>query len=482
MAATSIAAPPNRTETSRSNMAMNSADRNLIESVLSHIPAHLRQRGLLLAFSGGLDSSVLLHLLARLRDAGQIAPFTAVHVHHGLQAQADRWVEHAEKITQAHQVPLIVERVEVALMSGGLGLEAAARKARYQALARRMEEGGVLVTAHHRDDQAETFLLQLMRGAGVRGLASMPALAPFARGWHLRPLLGLGRGSILAYARENALTWIEDPSNADIRHARNLVRHEVIPSLRRHWPEAETTLARASHRMAATEGLLNDLGRIDLEAARRDQADRLDAPALARLTDTRLQNVVRTWLIELDMPLPPEPRLAEIRRMLDARADALPVLRWPGGELRRWRDGMYALPNRLGPVDPAWSIDWDVSIPLDCHELGWRITPHMVTGHGLRLDAIRSGRLRIRLRQGGEMLRLVGRTHRHSLKKLLQTSSIPPWERDRLPFFYSGEHLVQVGDRWIDASHAVRGNEPGLMITLRNLPPHILRIMDIMLN
>jgi tRNA(Ile)-lysidine synthase len=448
---------------------MNVHDQDLIEAVLRHIPAHLRHRPLLVAFSGGLDSTVLLHLLSRLRETDELASLSAVHVHHGLQPQADRWVDHVQDYCRALDVPLIVERIQVDPM--GEGIESAARKARYAALVRHLEQGGMLVTAHHRDDQAETFLLQLMRGAGVRGLSSMPMMAPLAGGWHLRPLLDIGRETLHAYALAHGLHWIEDPSNADPRHARNLVRHRIFPVLHTHWPKAEATLARAARRMAVTEELLGDLGRLDLEAARSDQVDRLDAMELARLPDQRLFNAVRTWLIELGLSLPPEPRLAEIRRMLDARADALPVIRWPGSELRRWREGLYALRERARPLDPTFTRILHPDTVMDCPELGWRVIPHKTMGSGLRLASIPSEGLVMRLRRGGEKIRVAGQAHHHqSLKNLFQASSIPPWERERLPLFFIGDRLVQVGESWIDASHAAGPNEAGLHIVLERLP------------
>ncbi|MEF3193447.1 MAG: tRNA lysidine(34) synthetase TilS [Halothiobacillaceae bacterium] len=450
---------------------MKTNDRSLIEAILSKIPHHLRRRPFLVAYSGGLDSTVLLHILSRLRDADEIDPIAAMHVHHGVHPLADDWVRYAQAFAQTLGIPLMVDRIQLPPEGHGSGFEAAAREARYQALASRMEEGGVLLTAHHRDDQAETFLLQLMRGAGVRGLASMPALAPFARGWHLRPMLEFGRQEIHTYALEHGLRWVEDPSNADPRHARNLIRHHVMPVLHRHWPKAEATLARAAQRMAITEVLLHDLGRIDLEGARSEQANRLDATALARLPDQRLFNAVRTWLIELDLPLPPEPRLIEVRRMLDARADALPILRWKGGELRRWRNGLYARPNHdhARVVDASFSVLWDATTTLDCAEIGWRIIPRKVVGAGIRLDALPMGGLRIRLRQGGEKIQVVGQAYHQSLKNLFQSSSIPPWERKHLPLFFIDEQLVQVGDRWIDASYAARPGETGLDIILQRL-------------
>ncbi|MDM7322197.1 MAG: tRNA lysidine(34) synthetase TilS [Gammaproteobacteria bacterium] len=448
---------------------MNTDDQYLIESVLRHIPVHLRHRPLFIGFSGGLDSTVLLHLLSRLYKTGTLTSLAAVHIHHGLLPQADRWVEHAEQTCRQLDIPLIVERIQVEPL-GAAGIESAARKARYAALARYMKQGGGLLTAHHRDDQAETFLLQLMRGAGVRGLASMPVMAPFAGGWHLRPLIEIGREKLRSYALKHGLCWIEDPSNADLRHARNLVRHRIFPVLHTHWPQAEATLARAARRMAITEELLGDLGRLDLEAARSDQVNRLEAMALARLPDQRLFNAVRIWLIELGLSLPPEPRLAEIRRMLEARADALPVIRWPGGELRRWREGLYALRERAKHLDSTFTRIVHPDTVMDCPELGWRIIPHKTIGSGLRLKSIPSEGLVMRLRQGGERIRVVGQAHHQSLKNLFQASSIPPWERERLPLFFIGDCLVQVGESWIEASYFAGPDEPGLQIVLERLP------------
>lgn len=447
---------------------METDDQYLIETVLRHLPVHLCQRPIVLAFSGGLDSTVLLHLLSHLHKQDRLALLTAVHVHHGLHPQADRWAEHAQEACRKLGIPLIVERIQI--QPRGEGIESAARKARYLALARHLEQGGVLVTAHHRDDQAETFLLQLMRGAGVRGLASMPVMAPFAGGWHLRPLLEIGREKLRSYALKHGLRWIEDPSNADPRHARNLVRHRLFPVLHTHWPQAEATLARAARRMAVTEELLGDLGRLDLAAVRSDQADRLDAARLACLSDQRLFNAVRTWLLELGLPLPPEPRLTEIRRMLDARADALPVIRWPGGELRRWREGLYALREQASPPDPWFTRTWPTDTIMDCTELGWRVIPHKTIGSGLRLASIPSQGLVMRLRQGGEKIRIAGQAHHQSLKTLFQASSIPPWERERLPLFFIHDQLVQVGSMWIDAAHAAGPDEAGLRIVLERLP------------
>ena len=440
----------------------------MIESVLDKIPPHFRQRPMLLAFSGGLDSTVLLHLLVRLRDAGEIAPFKVMHVHHGLQAQADAWVEHAERLSADVGAELRVIRV-LLTNAEGQGIEAAARHARYAALAEGMEEGGVLLTAHHRDDQAETLLIQLMRGSGVRGLSAMANLSPFRDGWHLRPMLELGREQLMEYAQSNGLKWVEDPSNADISLARNHVRHRVIPVLKDHWPQAVHTLSRAARRMAASEGLLQDLGRIDLELARTDEASILDVAALLRLPDERLNNAIRCWLLELSFPLPPEPRLSEVRRTLSAREDSVPHLSWSGAELRRWRGHLYALHPHAAVTTQEIDILWDGQAELRLPLLGLRLEPRLEIGRGLKLDEVMSNGLRIRLRKGGEKIRLNKQLHHSYLKNLLQSSDIPPWQRARVPLFYLGESLAQVTDQWISSDHEADESETGMVVHIHPL-------------
>lgn len=451
-------------------MFTNSTDHHLIEAVLRQFPAYLRQRDLLLGFSGGLDSTVLLHLLVQLRDAGHIAPFTAMHVHHGLHAQADQWVSHAQRISQMHGVPLLIEHVEVGPDTGRTGVEAAARDARYTALASRMEEGGVLVTAHQRDDQAETFLIQLMRGAGVRGLSAMPSLMPFACGWHLRPMLGVSRSELERYAEEHDLVWIEDPSNLETRFARNHVRHELLPILTRQWPMAAQTLVRAASRMAATEGLLHDLARMDLERAQTDDPHILAVPALLQFGQERLHNVLRFWLLELGFPLPPESRLAEMGHLLRSRHDAVPEIQWDAIVVRRWREGLYATRQRSEPPS-VLNQSWAAEEPLELPELGVQLFPERQHGQGLSWNQVREHGLSIRVRQGGERIRLAGQAHHKDLKQLLQEAAIPPWERARLPFIHVGEHLAQVADRWISADALAGDHEEGVVIHVRTLDP-----------
>ena len=251
--------------------------------------------GLKIAYSGGLDSHVLLHALVALRATHPLR-LVAVHIDHGLAAQSGAWSQHCSAVCQALEVAFVLESVQVQGGSGE-GTEAAARRARYAALARHVGPGEVLLTAHHQDDQAETLLLQLLRGAGVQGLAGMREAMGFAAGRHLRPLLGFSRAALRHYADSAGLQWIEDPSNADVGYRRNLLRHDVLPLLTQQWPQAAALLARAAQHAGEAALLLDELAAADLDRCRwRDTATVLSVSALQALSPARQRNVLRYWL------------------------------------------------------------------------------------------------------------------------------------------------------------------------------------------
>ena len=278
-----------------------------------------------IALSGGLDSSVLLHLLARLSNREALPPLSAIHIHHGLQPVADAWPEHCRQVCAALGIPLQVRHVQVA---SGASLERAAREARYAALAAELGAGDVLLTAQHRDDQAETLLFRLLRGAGVRGLAGMPSSRRLGRGWLVRPLLDVSRRELEAYAQAEGLNWVEDPSNQDDRMARNYLRNRVMPLLAARWPQAQNNLARSAVHLREAQELLDDLARQDLAAARQDPAPFpwLPLPSLAlaplvSLSPARQRNAMRHWLAPLT-PLPDSDHWAGWGDLLRASVDA----------------------------------------------------------------------------------------------------------------------------------------------------------------
>ncbi|VAW79490.1 tRNA(Ile)-lysidine synthetase, partial [hydrothermal vent metagenome] len=284
------------------------------------------------AYSGGVDSHVLLHLLASQRESLR-APLMAVHVDHGIQSQSDEWRAHCARV--CHQLDIPFHALQADGKAGpGESPEAAARHARYRALADWLPEGAVLLTAQHRDDQAETLLLQLFRGAGPRGLSAMPASVPLGRGLLLRPFLDVTRADILAWAQAHDLAWIEDPSNTDTRYDRNLLRHELWPLLQQRWPGLSTVLARAADHQSEQAGLADALAEMDLSSGCRTGENHLVQSALLTLEPARQRNLLRFWIHQQGFAMPSQAVLERIRtEMLFSRDDAQPVVRWGEAEL-----------------------------------------------------------------------------------------------------------------------------------------------------
>ena len=410
-------------------------------------PGH--QRPVLAGFSGGLDSSVLLHLLANHAETRAVG-LRAVHVHHGLHADADAWATHCQNACDAVGVPLEVVRVTVQRDSG-LGLEGAARDARHRAFADALGVGEVLALAHHRDDQAETFLLRALRGSGVDGLAAMRPWRVFAGGWLWRPLLDLPRDALAAHAAAHGLRWIDDPSNADGGLDRGFLRNEVMPALRARWPHAEAMFARSAMLSAQAARLLDEEDAAALAAAGEGATLRIEA--LHTLPAARRARVLRRWVTALGLPPLPAQGVAAVEGvLLHPSADANPRFDWSGARLQRWRGLLHAGPV-LPPLPAGWSREWDgrdaVTLPT-----GDRIALLGTDG----FDAP----LRLHARQGGERIRLPGRTHSHALKHVLQEQGVPPWRRERLPLLSRGEALLAAGDAilaadmaaWLDARGA----------------------------
>ncbi|WP_312490802.1 tRNA lysidine(34) synthetase TilS [Pseudomonas cremoris] len=385
-----------------------------------------------IAFSGGLDSTVLLHLLANAKD---LPPLSAIHIHHGLQVAADAWPAHCQSVCDALGVPLRVMRVHV---QPGASLERAARDARYQAFAEVTGAGEVLLTGQHRDDQAETLLFRLLRGAGVRGLAAMPAHRPLAGGHLVRPLLDVSRIELEAYAHEHQLQWIEDPSNADPRFSRNYLRHRVFPTLIERWPQALTSLARTAEHLSEAQILLDELARMDLQGA--DQPSPfpwLPLPSLVlaplrELSDARQRNALRHWLTPLTR-LPDSDHWASWYSLRDAKGDAQPLWRLADGELHRCAERIWWVPA-------AWSEFSDATVSWPTLK-----KPLELPGNG-RLEFVGEapeGSFEVRYRQGGEIIEVPGRGRR-DLKRLLNECGVPGFVRGRLPLLYRDEQLLAV--------------------------------------
>ncbi|UGB39847.1 tRNA lysidine(34) synthetase TilS [Frateuria soli] len=397
---------------------------------------------LCVAFSGGPDSTALLHALAALPQA-RARGLRALHVDHGLHPESGAWAGKAAAFCTSLGVACEVRRVEVA-RAAGEGLEAAARHARYGAFADVLQAGEWLLVGHHRDDQAETVLLKLLRGAGPQGLGGMRAIRPLGRGRLWRPLLDLPREVLRAYVETHALSCVDDPSNRDTSLARNHLRHEILPRLHRHWPHAvDSILHSAALCRAADEALrarwLEAFGTLHDAAG-----GSLHAQGWLALHPALREPLLDHWLHARGLPAPTAAQRRQIERQCHARPGQQPCVRWPGVELHIWKGRLWARAPRP-PIDPRWEARWDGDV-LELPDGGQLVlTPaaHLATP------------IVVRLRRGGERIKPAGDRHTRELRDLFQQVGLPPWHREACPLLYAEGELIAVADLWRTARGAM---------------------------
>ncbi len=422
-----------------------------LDQLESNIAA-LPEGDLCVAFSGGLDSSVLLHRLAA-SPLARSRNLRALHVDHDLHADSARWAEHCAAFAQALEVPIDIAGITVH-RDAGTGLEDAARRARYAAFAERLRDREILALAHHRDDQVETVLLKLLRGAGPEGLGGMRAMRPFAQGVLWRPLLDTPRSTLSEYAAATGLSWLDDPSNAELHLRRNFLRHEIVTRLTSRWPDAPAAIAHSAAWMRDASEFIGGAAQRAFEEIRGADPSTLHWQAWLDLPNALRDTVLRLWLRELHLPAPAFFHVAELEKQLrGAASDRAPCVRWPGCEIRRYRDAIFAMTPRSDIGD--WQLAWNggelalptgesIAVIADGSALTWTHT------------------LQVRNRRGGERLKPAGHAHHRELRLLLQESAIPPWRRAHIPLIFADGELIAVGDlfandaarAWLDENRA----------------------------
>lgn len=388
---------------------------------------------LVVAYSGGPDSTALLHALAQ----GVPRPtLRGLHVDHGLHADSGAWASHCRRTGDSLGVPVEVVRVTVDL-SRGEGIEAAARRARHAAFAASLRPGERMVLAHHRDDQVETVLLKLLRGAGPEGLAGMRSLRPLGAGMLWRPLLDLPRAALLDHVSAHALATLHDPSNDDPLIARGYLRATVVPALLARWPQAATSIAHSGRLCLAAADTLRDAWMDALAGLHRDEGT-LDALGWLELPLAWRAPSFEHWLHAHGLSAPTTAQREQLERQIrEGGAERLPLVGWRDTEVRVWRGRLWAM-RRLPAFDPTWSASWHGE-PLDLPGGG------RLTMEGARL----AQPLQVRYRAGGETLRPQGDRHTRELRDLFQQGAVPPWRRPRMPLLWADRELVAVGTRWI---------------------------------
>ena len=413
---------------------------------------------LVIAFSGGVDSHVLLHLCAQSGHS-----LRAIHINHQLQSSAGDWQQHCQRTCDELAIPFSTYDVDATARPGD-SQEEAARDARYQALLEHAETDELVLLAQHQQDQAETVILQLMRGAGAAGLSAMPVLRTRTNSagepiTFCRPLLGESRQSIERYAESNGLQWVEDPSNQDVAIKRNAIRHDVLPVLQRHWPDAVAQLSTVASKQQENTKLIDELAQIDLALMRHEDVSQLDITALGRLARHRQFNVLRYWLSSMGSK-PNKNCIQQIMHsLLTAQEDASPVVRWSAYEVRRFENRLYLLPQTPS-VGEDYSLQWQDKTPLDIEPLGKTLSVIKPVASGLEPSLLEDS-LTVMFRQGGEKIKPSGRHHHHSLKKLFQENNVPPWQRGRVPLLYRADELIAVCGFWLSDAHCVGKDETG---------------------
>jgi tRNA(Ile)-lysidine synthase len=412
------------------------SDPSTLPVTLRHALHTHPQGALCVAYSGGPDSTALLHALAHLPEARQRS-LRALHVDHGLHADSARWAAHCRAFCAALGLPCDVYVAKVD-RSGGIGLEAAARHARYAIFAEHLHAGERLIFGHHQDDQAETVLLKLLRGAGPEGLGGMRAERPLGDGIIWRPLLHLPRQVLRDYTTAHDLPCIHDPSNDDRQLARNHLRHEIMPLLKAYWPQAAVSITHSALLCRAAADTLQQDWLAAYENLRDDASNSLDAKAWLALPPALRDPLLAHWLHAQGLTAPTTAQRQQIERQCSAQDGQLPCIQWPGAEVHVWK-------HRLWAMAPRTRFEWFDALPWQGEPLALPDGGQLTLEPAAQLPVT----LHVRSRRGGERIKPAGDRYTRELRALFQSGAIPPWQRDGCPLLYEGSELIAVADRWL---------------------------------
>lgn len=436
-------------------------------SLLCHVQAVLHTHikpddRLAIALSGGVDSVVLLHALYTL--SGEI-PFslTAVHVNHGISRNAPLWSQFCSDLCRSYGIPIDIACLQLNKESG-ISLEALAREERYRIFSR--TQADYVVLAHHLDDQAETLLLQLLRGAGIKGLSGMPWIrkqSGVAAPQLLRPLLEVTRGQIEAYAQQHRLKWIYDESNDSIAYNRNFLRHEILPVLKKRYPGYGKTLLRTSRHLSEASQLLDELAEIDSTDCL--VSGKLAVDKMRALSPSRAKNLLRYILNQQNITLPSTVKLEEIlKQLLSSSKDSQIHIRFGDTAIRCFKGLIHIFPEEVALQAPRPSqFIWQGQIPLTLKHLGGTVSFTETGSQGIDPQKILNQSIALRTRQGGEHFKPACNRPTRSLKNLLQEASIPPWQRRILPLLFCNDRLIWVPGIGIDCNFQVKSGETGIL-------------------
>jgi len=449
---------------------------HLIELALQRAISKYPKTPLVIAYSGGVDSQVLLHALAKLKHVTQFPNLiTVCHVNHGLSANAGIWQTFAEQ--ECKKLNLTFAACEVNVQAQAQhSLEALARDARYQALQSIYAEQSLIITGHHRDDQAETFLLALKRGAGLKGLSAMAAKTKQGKDIFMRPLLNFSRAEIVHYAKQQQLDWVEDESNSDTRFDRNFIRREIMPLLSERWPSITQTISRSSSHCLEGQLLLNELAEQDLTISQLSKQC-LSVSKLSKLSTARFNNLVRYFLAQHHCLMPSTEQLAQVYQQLFASEDKSPAVKVANNYLRRYKGALYLTTDFIDVSDWQTAIDCldkqnvaiadVIELPDSLGRLTFSQSQSLEISNTCQRIAlpIEGQKVTIRFCHSNPICLPDYRNHSRSVKKVLQELNIPPWQRKRIPFIYYDDVLVAAIGYFVCKAYLPNDNEPSIMVT-----------------
>lgn len=415
----------------------------LVDSVKQQLTSLPNLKKVVVAYSGGVDSHVLLHGCSSLIQTFPHIHFHAVYINHDLHDDSDKWCYHCEKVSKTLDINFTSVKVAVEVLRGD-GPEQAARHARYDALQHFIDADSVLLTAQHQDDQAETLMLQLLRGAGVNGLASMPALNAFGEGQIARPLLTFTQQEIMDYALDHQLSWVEDPSNLNTSLDRNFLRQRVIPIIKERWPAFSNTTSRSAVHCAEASSLLaKQAAKFIME----DEKDVLPLAAVNCLDDEFQRLIIRQWLANNSVRMPSQKVLHQMQNEITDEPACSALIEWAGNQVRLFDGSFFLLkkPDKPQKLNVAEWVCGDVEL---ANNLGTLSLSDSQIG-GLDKEKWKRSKVTIQARSGGECIKLINRQGTKKLKKLFYEYKVFPWARDLIPLIYLGDKLAAVADIWL---------------------------------
>ena len=436
---------------------INSLSQFNINKLLDSFPD---SRRILIAYSGGIDSSVLLHLLCSIRSKLKQA-LEVIYIDHGLQKESSDWGEFCRQECIKYNVPFALMKINESCPEN-LSVEGWARDKRYSLISKLVRKNDILFTAHHQDDQVETFFLQIFRSAGPRGLSSMPVFKKFGDGFHARPFLIFSRKEIEKYAKNNNISWQEDNTNCDIRYDRNYLRHNILAELDNKWPSYRKSVCRTINHQKECLMLIDEIGLEDMTAVLYKNSMNLNIKLIKKFSIPRQKNIIFFWLNSLNFEKPTSKHMDQIMMtLINSRIDKTPCVNWRNTEIRRYGDLLYAS-RIINSNDLNLEINWNTKTPLNIH--GETLIANETFGRGISKTTIKDAEIVIRYRHGGEKIYSNSIVHSKSIKKLFQEHRVLPWFRNRIPLIYINKQLAVVPGFCIDKNFSANENETALDI------------------